>query len=303
MAGITSSGFDRETFTNIQDSIKQAFIDSLGATVNTNPETVIGHMVDLYSVALDDVWHLFEELHANKDIRNLEGVSLDNMAESTRLMLRFSGESDADFINRITNLAQGGNLYGNIMNALYNVPNVTLATILYNDGNVTNAAGIPSHSWAVVVDGGSDADIASELIRYHAGGTGLFGNTSVNATDDQGYCRAVKFTRAEPLNITIRVKLAPNSSPCSNCKPLDTKGIYNTLKDNNCNNDNYDYIRFPFGKSLSGYDIASLAPPSSGLTVSEIEIIHNDIVYSGSDVFTIKWYQYIVLKVENVIKI
>ena len=48
-----------------------------------------------------------------------------------------------------------------------------------NDSNVVDAAGRPPHSVEVVVDGGSNTDIAAQILATKSGGINTYGNITV----------------------------------------------------------------------------------------------------------------------------
>ncbi len=55
---------------------------------------------------------------------------------------------------------------------------------------------IPSHSVAVIVDGGSDSEIADAIYKKKTGGVGTCGDTTIPVRDDEGFDVDISFTRA-----------------------------------------------------------------------------------------------------------
>jgi len=76
------------------------------------------------------------------------------------------------------------------------VDGVRSAEVLHNNTSVTDERGIPAHSVEVIVDGGSDEDIAETLFHCVPAGTGMHGNTGViHESDVTGMGYAIRFSR------------------------------------------------------------------------------------------------------------
>lgn len=83
---------------------------------------------------------------------------------------------------------------------------VTFAEVYENTTLFTNARGLPPKSFEVVVDGGTDAVIASTIYDEKPAGVETYGNTVVSVTDSGGQLKAVKFTRPVSVIVYIDVK-------------------------------------------------------------------------------------------------
>lgn len=124
-------------------------------------------------------------------------------------------ESDTDF--RVRRFASVGLDSNNQIDSLYsavgNVTGVTDLKVYENDTNATDANGIPARNLAVVVNGGSDMDVAGAIYGKKTPGVGLFSGTGSNAvtvnyvSPTTGNAKAIKFQRALALNIFIRVAI------------------------------------------------------------------------------------------------
>lgn len=92
--------------------------------------------------------------------------------------------------------------------AIANVIGVTRSRVYENDTSVTDANGIPSHSIAAIVEGGSDSDIANAIFIKKGPGSGTYGSTTVNITDSYGVVTPIKFYRPSyvDIDVTITVK-------------------------------------------------------------------------------------------------
>ncbi|WON78976.1 baseplate J/gp47 family protein [Serratia sp. UGAL515B_01] len=96
-----------------------------------------------------------------------------------------------------------------IIGAIATLPNVERYRGYENDTSATDKNGIPSHSIAIVVDGGDDRQIAKTIANKKTPGTGTYGTTVVPVTDQYGITRAVSFFRKTSVPIYVRVTLKP----------------------------------------------------------------------------------------------
>jgi uncharacterized phage protein gp47/JayE len=72
-----------------------------------------------------------------------------------------------------------------------------------NDTGTTDVNGIPAHSISIVVEGGTDADIATAIADKKTPGTGTYGTTSYQVIDSVGIPNTINFYR--PTTRTIQV--------------------------------------------------------------------------------------------------
>jgi len=112
-------------------------------------------------------------------------------------------ETDIDFINRI--IAEESSTHSSSLNdivvAIRDVPGVIFATGYENTTNVTDAAGRPPGAFEIVVQGGTDADIANAILINMAAGTEPWGSSSVSVTDIAGNAVLIYFSRITTINI------------------------------------------------------------------------------------------------------
>lgn len=99
----------------------------------------------------------------------------------------------------------------NILDALYSqvlqVAGVLAARVYVNDtGAVVD--GRPAHSYEVVVEGGDDAAVAAAIWLKHPAGIELFGTTTENILDSQGFTQAIDFTRPTYVDIIVEVTVS-----------------------------------------------------------------------------------------------
>lgn len=102
-----------------------------------------------------------------------------------------------------------GSIIAELMN---NVANVESATGYENDTNSVNERGMPPHSIEIIVEGGSEEEIASTILKRKAGGIHTFGSVSVDVPGDGGEPVTVRFNRPEYLYTWLKVILHGDES-------------------------------------------------------------------------------------------
>ena len=106
--------------------------------------------------------------------------------------------------------------------AILGLPGVTREKTYENDTDVTDANGIPSHSLAIVVEGGDATAIGNAIAAKKTPGTGTYGSVPVTVTDVYGIPRVYKFSR--PTAATIKYALTVKALTGY------TTGIENSIK-------------------------------------------------------------------------
>jgi uncharacterized phage protein gp47/JayE len=94
-----------------------------------------------------------------------------------------------------------------ILAAVAAVPNVTRYVGLENDTSSTDSNGIPSHSIALVVEGGDATAIAEVMALKKGPGCGTFGSTTEVVVDSFGVPRDISFSRPTILTILVEISL------------------------------------------------------------------------------------------------
>jgi hypothetical protein len=79
----------------------------------------------------------------------------------------------------------------------------TVCRVFYNDQDFTDANGLPPHSVEVLVQDGTDADIAQAIWESVGAGTVTFGTSTGTALDSENNTQYVKFTR--PTEVPVYV--------------------------------------------------------------------------------------------------
>lgn len=104
--------------------------------------------------------------------------------------------------------APGSGTLDSIKAKLAMLTNVRGVLLLHNDGNVTDANGLPAHSLGAVVLGASDEEIARIIWQNKPTGINTHGTTQVVLIDSQGQKQEIRFSRPDliALSLDIRVK-------------------------------------------------------------------------------------------------
>lgn len=116
-------------------------------------------------------------------------------------------ETDSSFRLRRQNStalpAQGFNqaLYGGLLA----VTGLEQAVIYENVTNITDANGVPAHSIWVIVNGGSDNDVADTIYLYRNAGCGMKGSVSVDVLQSDGSTIDILFDRAIDQDLYVKL--------------------------------------------------------------------------------------------------
>jgi uncharacterized phage protein gp47/JayE len=116
--------------------------------------------------------------------------------------------------------ALGGASIDAIRAGVFEVPNVTSAEVFENNTDVTDANGVPPHSFEVVVFGGADQPIADKIFARKAAGIGTYGTTTQAVVDGSGDSHAVKFSRPATLNVYVVQTVYVDASAPANIAAL-----------------------------------------------------------------------------------
>lgn len=98
-------------------------------------------------------------------------------------------------------------IFEGIVGSVANIAGVTRIKGYENDTDTTNANGIPSHSIAIVVEGGDVTTIQKTIANKKTPGTGTFGNISAYVTDSVGSSHLIAFSRPTESTITVNLTI------------------------------------------------------------------------------------------------
>lgn len=122
-------------------------------------------------------------------------------------------ETDAELRRRqtISTALPSLTVFEGTVGGVASIPGVIRLRGYENDTNSTDADGIPAHTISLVVEGGDAQAIGEEIAARKTPGTGTYGTTSVDVTDEYGVVRAIKFFR--PTLATIKVAITLTALP------------------------------------------------------------------------------------------
>lgn len=96
-----------------------------------------------------------------------------------------------------------------IVGAIEALPGVTRVQPYENNTSLFDSNGIPDHSIAIVVEGGSAQSIGDLILLKKTPGTGTYGTTMVTSLDTNGNPNAIHFFRPTDISITAVITLTP----------------------------------------------------------------------------------------------
>jgi uncharacterized phage protein gp47/JayE len=208
-------------------------------------------------------------------VTNILAASAGRLLETDEeLRLRF----------RNTKFERASNILDSLYAALLNVDGVEEVAIYENDTNITDANGVPPHSFLPVVLGGSSQLIAEAIWLNKPMGISSQGNTVISITDSQGFPHDIGLERPNP--VTVYVELTIDTAAESNFVfpgngvDLIKEAVIAYAKDNFGVGDDVIYSRLytPIN-SVEGFQIDSLfigtSPAPVG--VANIPVAFNEI--------------------------
>lgn len=130
-----------------------------------------------------------------------------SVVNSTQLVTGRAREEDTDLRVRIssTSVSVGSVTVDGIENNVESVSGVAGATVVENDSLITDGEGREGKSFEVIVEGGSDLDIAQAIWDSKGAGIKTVGDLSAFAVDRNGTNRLMFFSRPTLVNIAVRV--------------------------------------------------------------------------------------------------
>lgn len=157
-----------------------------------------------------------------------------------------------------------------VYSGLNDVEGVQQVVVYENDTDVTDAKGIPSHSFMPIVLGGLSSEIGQSIWENKPMGIRSFGDTTVVIYDTQGFAHNIQFKRPEPVPIYITISLTKDSTYPGNGDDLIRSNLISYFQDNIGIGDDVIYSRLytPIN-SVPGHYVNSLrigtAPSPTGV--------------------------------------
>jgi uncharacterized phage protein gp47/JayE len=118
-------------------------------------------------------------------------------------------ETDAELRQRqsISTALPGQNMLDSTIAAIKAIEGVTRCRVYDNDTNVIDANGIPGHSIAAVVEGGTDAEVAEAIYLRKGPGGGTHGDMSATFVNGDGLPNVIRFYRPTYTSIDVNVEI------------------------------------------------------------------------------------------------
>lgn len=80
MAGITENGFEPKRLPDVLDSLRTKAKEAFGQNINTDPDSVMGQLIDTVGAEIATLWQTAEAAYASRDPAAAEGILLDVLA-------------------------------------------------------------------------------------------------------------------------------------------------------------------------------------------------------------------------------
>lgn len=202
MNGVTSTGFNRPTFTEIRNRILEEFKNILGP-VNTGEESIIWQQINIQAEREDLIWQALESVYLNSYPQTASGVSLDGAVQLIGITRRSATRTNVSVVltgDASTVIPQGsqastvnGDLFELVEEVVLNqqgqgtgqMQATESGSILALANNLINIE-TPVSGWDTITnpnDGqtGRDTETDSELLQRFLKSNQLFGAGTVEA--------------------------------------------------------------------------------------------------------------------------
>lgn len=171
-------------------------------------------------------------------------------------------ESDSSLrVKRATAVGRpGNNQIDSMLGELYAVDGTRRVKVYENDTNTTDSNGLPPHSIAPIIDGGTDADVAMAIYTKKNPGVALYQAgtpVSVDVTSPiyPDNVKTIKFSRPKYVDMVIAVTIKNDGSLPSNTQDLIRDAFIEFAAGG--------LIPAEFGFKVDGFDIGETVPYST----------------------------------------
>ncbi len=122
-------------------------------------------------------------------------------------------ETDAELRRRffISRAKAAQNSVDGMIVKLLQLADVRQAVCLENDTDLTNAHDVPAHSLNIIVEGGSDVEIAQVIFENKTAGTGLRGEIQCQIRDNKDMARTIRFDRPARIECAAYLEVRRNA--------------------------------------------------------------------------------------------
>lgn len=171
-------------------------------------------------------------------------------------------ESDSSLrVKRATAVGRpGNNQIDSMLGELYAVDGTRRVKVYENDTNTTDSNGLPPHSIAPIIDGGTDADVAMAIYTKKNPGVALYQagtpvSVDVASPTYPDNVKTIKFSRPEYVDMVIAVTIKNDGSLPSNTQDL--------IRDAFIEFASGGLVPAEFGFKVDGFDIGETVPYST----------------------------------------
>lgn len=173
-----------------------------------------------------------------------------------------AAESDGSLrVKRATAVGRpGNNQIDSMLGELYAVDGTRRVKVYENDTNTTDSNGLPPHSIAPIIDGGTDADVAMAIYTKKNPGVALYQagtpvSVDVASPTYPDNVKTIKFSRPEYVDMVIAVTIKNDGSLPSNTQDL--------IRDAFIEFASGGLVPAEFGFKVDGFDIGETVPYST----------------------------------------
>lgn len=171
-------------------------------------------------------------------------------------------ESDSSLrVKRATAVGRpGNNQIDSMLGELYAVDGTRRVKVYENDTNTTDSNGLPPHSIAPIIDGGTDADVAMAIYIKKNPGVALYQagtpvSVDVTSPTYPDNVKTIKFSRPEYVDMIIAVTIKNDGSLPSNVQDLIRDAFIEFAAGG--------LVPAEFGFKVDGFDIGESVPYST----------------------------------------
>lgn len=173
-----------------------------------------------------------------------------------------SAESDGSLrVKRATAVGRpGNNQIDSMLGELYAIDGTRRVKVYENDTNTTDSNGLPPHSIAPIIDGGTDADVAMAIYTKKNPGVALYQagtpvSVDVTSPTYPDNVKTIKFSRPKYVDMIIAVTIKNDGSLPSNTQDL--------IRDAFIEFASGGLVPAEFGFKVDGFDIGETVPYST----------------------------------------
>lgn len=171
-------------------------------------------------------------------------------------------ESDSSLrVKRATAVGRpGNNQIDSMLGELYAVDGTRRVKVYENDTNTTDSNGLPPHSIAPIIDGGTDVDVAMAIYTKKNPGVALYQagtpvSVDVTSPTYPDNVKTIKFSRPKYVDMMIAVTIKNDGSLPSNTQDL--------IRDAFIEFASGGLVPAEFGFKVDGFDIGETVPYST----------------------------------------